>query len=92
MKRNTVIIDGGKGLWYVFFILLVVFCIQKGLNQGDTVVHFVWLLRPCYELEGPKHEGELQFNVRHPFVINVGHLIYSEKNTKQPRISLDPSK
>jgi len=45
-----------------------------------------------YELEDPKHEGELQFNVRHQFVINVGPLIYCEKNSKQHRFSLDPSK
>jgi hypothetical protein len=57
MKRNTVIIDEGKGLWSVFFMLLAVFSIQKGLNQRDTVVHFVWVLRLCCELKGPKHEG-----------------------------------
>lgn len=56
MKTNTVITDEGKGLWSVFFNLLAVFSIQKGFNQGDTIVHFVWMLRPCYELERPKHE------------------------------------
>lgn len=77
-------------LWCLYYLQYSVF--RTVLIREILYCHFNWLFGLRYELEGSKREGELKFDVRHPFVINVGDLIYSEKSTEQHRISLDASK
>lgn len=77
-------------LWFLYYLQHSV--LRTVLIRETLYCHFTWLFGLRYELEGPKREGELKFDVRHPFVINVGYLFYSEKSTEQHRISLDASK